>query len=215
MHCPRCGSPNEPGDRYCAACGAQLKASDSAKESRSGGSRVSQLIGGDRKSRIVTGTTIGALAVAVVAFFALSSGSEDSIPRDHYTLSAERICLKSKQAIVGAAREGGGSYVRQLVPIVVSWREQLAELNPPTDRRQKAEDLDTALREVEIEAATTARFSEQGNDAKTAAAAKRAEAASAAVEQAVASPTARAQGCRATRRPHGLSMLNQKELALD
>lgn len=186
MYCPRCGTPNEPGDRYCAACGATLKRADAAGEERPTGSRLASVIGADRRSRIVTGITILSLMIAIVAFFALSSGGQDSIPRDRYTLGAEKICLKSKQAIVGAAREGGASYPRQLVSIVVSWREQLGELNPPADQREKAEDLDTALREVEIEAATTARLSEKGERAKIAAAAKRAEVASAEVEQAIA-----------------------------
>ena len=185
MHCPRCGTPNEPGDRYCAACGAQLKRSDADGEQKAAGNRLGKLLGSDRKTKLITAGTIAALAVAVAAFIALSP-SEDSIPRDRYTLAAEKICLASKRHIVGAGSVGGSAYARQLVVLVVSWREQLADLHVPEDRREQARNLDEALREVEIEVAALARISEGGDRAQALASAKRAEAATADVEQAIA-----------------------------
>ena len=185
MHCPQCGTPNEPGDRYCAACGAQLKRSDASGEQQATGNRLAKLLGSDRKTRLVTGATIVALVVAVAAFIALSP-NDDSIPRDRYTLAAEKVCLTSKQNIVGVGSVGGSAYARQLVVLVVSWREQLADLKVPEDRREQARQLDEALREVEIEVAALARISETGNRARTLASAKRAEGATADVEQAIA-----------------------------
>jgi hypothetical protein len=186
VYCPRCGTPNEPGDRYCAACGTQLNQVETTEEQRSGRERLAKLIGTDRKSRLITGVTIAAFVVAVVGFIALSADDEDSIPRDRYTLAAERICLSSKQSIVTASGAGGSAYARQLVVIVVSWREQLADLQVPEDRLEQARQLDEALREAEIEVAALARISETGNRARTLASAKRAEAATADVEEAIA-----------------------------
>ncbi|HEX5928541.1 MAG TPA: hypothetical protein VFY48_04030 [Solirubrobacterales bacterium] len=129
--------------------------------------------------------TILALAIAVIGFVALAA-DDDSVPRDHYTLAAERICLQAKRQIVAAGEDGGSAYARQLVPITVSWREALGELRPPADRSEKVSDLDLALREVELEAAALARASEAGDRARTLAIARRTDLASAEVEEAIA-----------------------------
>ncbi len=184
MHCPRCGSPNEPQDRFCASCGATLGGSKPAGGPGGTGNGVSRLIGPDRKTRIVTALTALAIVVAVVAFITISP-DDASIPRDGYTLSAERICLNAKGQIVEAANGGGGDFARRLVPIVVRWREQLDELKPPPDRVDKVMELDDALREMEIEAASLARESEGGGRTAIVAEARQAEAASAEVEGAV------------------------------
>jgi hypothetical protein len=185
VHCPRCGSPHEPSDRFCASCGATLGRSGKAGEAEAAGRRLSRLIGTDRKTRIVTALTALAVAIAVIAFITISP-HEASIPRDGYTLSAERICLNAKAQIVDAANRRGGDFARQLVPIVVRWREQLTELDPPPDRADEVMRLDTALREMEIEAAGLARRSEGAAQAVILAGAQHAEAASAEVESAVA-----------------------------
>ena len=185
MYCPRCGSPNEPQDRFCASCGATLKNSKQASEPGTAGKGVSRLIGVDRRTRVITLLTALAIVVAVVAFFTISADEEVSIPRDGYTLSAEGICLNAKRQIVEAANSGRGDFARQLVPIVVLWREQLDELKSPPDRVSEVTALDEALREMEIEAAGLARKSAGEARAVILAGAKRAEAASAEVENAV------------------------------
>ncbi len=185
MHCPRCGSPNEPGDKFCAACGEALGRSRKQPEPGAARNSLRALIGNDRKTRTITAVTVLAIVVAIVAFIALSP-DEDSIPRDGYTLSAERICLKAKAQIVSAANEGGGDFAAELVPIVVRWREQLAELTTPADRAQQVGGLEDSLREMEIEAADLARTTAAGSRAQILAEARRAEAASAEVETAVA-----------------------------
>lgn len=186
MHCPRCGTPNEPEDRYCAACGEALGRPSEPGEKQPARQRLSKLLGSDRRSKLISFATIAALAVAVIAFIALSPNDEDSIPRDRYTLNAERTCLRAKQRIVVAGKEGGSSYAHQLVPIVVRWREELAELSAPADRREKVQALDNALREVEIEVAALARISEESNRARILASAKRTDLATAQVEKAIA-----------------------------
>jgi hypothetical protein len=135
---------------------------------------------------LISLATIAALAAAVVAFIAISPNDENSIPRDRYTIGAERTCLRAKRQIVLAGQEGGSSYAHQLVPIVVSWREELAERRAPADRREKVLALDNALREVEIEVAALARISEEGNRRRILASAKRTDLATAEVEKAIA-----------------------------
>jgi hypothetical protein len=141
-------------------------------------------MGSDRRSRLISGATVAAIVIAIAAFIAISP-SDDSIPRDRYTLAAEKTCLQSKQHIAEAANEGGGTYARQLVPIIVRWREELAELRVPPDRADKEQELDNALREVEIEVAQLARLVEEGDRRRMAVTAGRADIATGEVEQAI------------------------------
>ena len=108
MYCPRCGTPNEPADRFCSACGAALKDTSSPGEKRSLRQGLALLAGDTRKARVISAATVGAIAVAIAAFIALKP-SADGIPRDAYTIEAERICLNAKQRIVTAERSGRAS----------------------------------------------------------------------------------------------------------
>ncbi|HEX5713707.1 MAG TPA: zinc-ribbon domain-containing protein, partial [Solirubrobacterales bacterium] len=92
MHCPRCGTPNEPGDRYCSSCGAALEQAGESKQRTGGRDRLDRLIGTTRRARIITAATAIALIVAIVAFIALEP-EDDSIPRDSYTVAADQLCL--------------------------------------------------------------------------------------------------------------------------
>jgi hypothetical protein len=132
----------------------------------------------------VSAATALAIIVAIVAFVTLKP-KDEGIPRDAYTVAADHLCMNAKRQIVAAGREGGGEFARRLVPIVVNWRERLAELQAPSDRIEQVAHLDLALREVEIEVASLARISEGGRRSPILAQAKRADAASGAVEQAV------------------------------
>jgi len=192
MYCPRCGTPNEPGDRYCSSCGAQLDASSKPKEEVSARERLGRVIGNSPKARAITIATVLAIVIAVIAFIALKP-SEDSIPRDAYTIRADQICLSSKRSIVAVerqfTREGKGSVggvARELVPIVAAWRNEMDELTVPADRIDLAAELEGALLEAEVQIGGLARTAEAGNPRKTVAKAKEAEAATAAVEEAVA-----------------------------
>lgn len=145
-----------------------------------------RVFGTTRKARLISATTLAALVIAVIAFIAIAPSDDGEIPRDRYTLANERICLEAKQQIVAASKVSGPAYARLLVPVVVRWREQVAELKTPADRVEKTQALDDALREVEIELATLARVGEEGDRALALASAKRADNATAEVEQAVA-----------------------------
>jgi hypothetical protein len=129
------------------------------------------------------GTAI-AIIVAIISFFALKPKSE-GVPRDSFTIAADHICLNAKRQIVLAGRNGGSTFARQLVPIVVNWRERLDALHVPSDQVEDTERLDAALREVEIEVATLARITERGNRARILARAKRADTTTTEVERAV------------------------------
>lgn len=196
MYCPRCGTPNEPGDRFCSSCGASLRKVDTEpKQSRGLGERLGRIAGDSRRSRLLTASTVLALVIAIAGFIALNPKGDETIPRDSYTLAAERICLGAKRQIVAAeqsavrqAEHGDSSAVaRALVPIVASWRAELGVLKTPEDRVQKAEDLDRALRDVEIQVAKLALVADAGDRKHTLDQARRVDAETASVEAATAS----------------------------
>jgi zinc-ribbon domain len=194
VDCPRCGTPNEPGDRFCSSCGAGLGASSAPQEQLSARERAGRLVGTTRKARLVTAATALAFVVAIVAFIALKP-SDDSIPRDAYTVAADRLCLAAKGEIVAVERrvdsQSGevdtGGFARELVPIVATWRSQLKELVAPSDRTEQAQELEAALLNAEVQIGKLARVAAEGSQGEILAAAKGADGASAAVEEAVSS----------------------------
>jgi zinc-ribbon domain len=164
--CPRCGTENEAGDRFCSSCGASLrKPAADDKERRTLRERFGGLAGPTRQARIVTALTALALLVAVAAFIALDPAEdENDIPRDAYTIEAEAVCLDAKREIIAAqgqgpedaAGSGPGAFAAALVPVTGDWRAGLEELAVPPDRTEEAGELDRALREVQIELAQLA-----------------------------------------------------------
>jgi hypothetical protein len=191
VKCPRCGSPNEPDDRFCSACGAALVAS-APKRRRSSGERVKGLVGRTRRARLATAATALAIVAAIVAFIALEP-AEEAIPRDAYTIAADRMCLQAKLEIIAAAKRyrseaGGGdtqSFAQSLVPVVGGWRHRLRGLSIPSDRAAEAGRLEAALLEAEIRIAKLARVAGGGNEKAVLASARRADRASTTVEDAV------------------------------
>jgi uncharacterized Zn finger protein (UPF0148 family) len=186
VYCPRCGTPNEPGDRFCSACGAGLRKAAATEKRRSPREQLGRLVGTTRKARLISAATAGAIVVAIVGFIALNP-SEDAIPRDAYTIEADRICLAAKKQIVAVERSGAANTFAALVPVVGTWRSQFAELVVPADRIGQAQQLETALRDAEVQIARVARIAPHGNKKKTLASAKQADAATTGVEEAVAS----------------------------
>ena len=194
MYCPRCGTPNESGDRFCSACGAALQEPSKPQEQLSPRERIGRTLGTTRRARLTTGATVVALVIAVVAFVALKP-SEDTIPRDAYTIAADRLCLGAKGEIVAlerrfsrqAGRPDTSVFAQELVPIVTNWRSRFKELDVPSDRTEEAQGLEAALLEAEIRIAGLARVAGMGNEEKTLASAQQADLASTGVEEAVAS----------------------------
>jgi hypothetical protein len=198
VFCPRCGAPTEKVARFCAACGATLPGGEpeEGKESerRSFGDRLRSLAGTTRQARIVTAVTLTAIAVAVVAFLALDSDSgQQDIPRDAYTLAADKICVGAQKDIASSERRslasegaGPGAFAQALVPVVIRWRSEMGALEAPPDRIEQIDALDTALRSVEIEIAALARVAQEGDRQETVARAKQVDEVTSEVEEAVA-----------------------------
>ena len=100
MDCPRCGTPNEPGDRFCSSCGASL-GKEAPKPQRSPRERIGGLFGTDRRTRLVSLATILAVIVAVIAFIALGEDDEKTIPRDAYTIADISVFAYASHAADG------------------------------------------------------------------------------------------------------------------
>lgn len=152
------------------------------------------LLGTTRRARILTLATAVALLVAVGAFIALKP-ADDTIPRDRYTITADRMCLDAKRQIVaterrslrGPDRGGPGAFSRDLVPVVSTWRSEFQALRVPSDRVDQAQALAVALQRVEIELAALSLIADKGNGPATLDQAKQVDVATASVEEAVAS----------------------------
>jgi len=125
-------------------------------------------------------------------FVALKPSEDDSIPRDAYTISADRLCVESKRQIVAAERQslrdpnGPGAGFSALVPVVSNWRSEFEAKPVPTDRIDQARALSIALREIEIELSGLAVVAEEGSRSRTIARARQVDKASGEVEKAVA-----------------------------
>jgi len=193
VKCQRCGAPNEPGDKFCGACGATLDqaAAPSPAPSREGS--LARLLGATRRARLLTAGTAAMLCIAIAAFIALKP-TDDTIPRDAYTVAADRMCVAAKRRIVAIERRyearGRGDvtgFARELVPVVGSWRARFRRLRAPGDRVEQATAMQAALLEAEARIAGLARAAATGDRESILASARQADAASAAVEEAAES----------------------------
>jgi hypothetical protein len=136
----------------------------------------------------VTLGTLAAIVLAIAAFVALKPADDDSIPRDAYTIAADRMCLDAKRQIVAAEHSNAGDsgrLARALVPIVATWRSGFRALSVPGERLEQARRLDAALRDVEVETAGLAMTAEEGGRSHTLARAKKVDLATTQVEQAI------------------------------
>ena len=187
MHCPRCGAQVKKGERYCASCGATL--TSVKKPPRSFRQRVAELIGTTRRARIITAATAVAIALAVGAFFTLPTDEDEpDVPQDGYTFAAEEVCLTAKRQIAAETQGGSpGELARALVPLVAEWRSEFNDLAPPEDRAQLAAELDTALRDLEVEAGAMAGAARAGDSDALLERAERADAATVRIEESIES----------------------------
>jgi hypothetical protein len=185
MFCPRCGTENEQGDKFCVSCGASLRKTEPS-ERKPLRERVGDLIGKTPKARALTAGTAIAIVIAIAAFIAIPAAKDSS---DSYTTSADDICVQTKQLIAAVERStppsaGPGRFAQFLVPIVAGWRYRLNALHTPANHADKAARLDLALRQMEIDAGTLARDSQEGGS-NLLALAKQGDDAAAQVENAV------------------------------
>jgi hypothetical protein len=193
MYCSRCGTQNEPGDRFCSSCGASLRAADEErKPQRSLRRRLTDLVGTSRNARLATLGTVVALVIAVAAFIALKPAEEDNgeIPRDSYTIAADNMCVAAKQKIVAVERqalggEGGDTALARLVPVVSGWRGEFEAIRVPTDRVEQARHVSEALRQVEIQLSGLTLAADEGKSSGAIASATKVDEASAEVETAI------------------------------
>lgn len=137
---------------------------------------------------MVSAATIVAVIVAVIAFIALGEDKEKTIPRDAYTIAADKMCIGAKRQIVAAENGGlgaGATGARRLLPVISEWRSEFDALRVPSDRVEEAQALDAALKEVQLRIAGLARVA-SGNRKQILAQAQAADEASSEVEEAVA-----------------------------
>lgn len=166
MFCPRCGTGNDAGNRFCVSCGSEL-AKVSAGEpapSPSLRQRLRNLVGTSRRAQLLSVATAAAIVVAVVAFIALepNEGGESSDP---YLQQLDRSCVAEKERLSSLEAETLGrrppnleEFASVLVTIVAEWRSNLKQTPPPAFDREGVEALEAALLKTVIESATLARL---------------------------------------------------------
>jgi hypothetical protein len=200
MFCPRCGTENDEGSRYCVSCGSDLPAktptpdrSDAPKEEgfKAG---LNRFVGTTKRTRMVTIGTAIALLVAIAAFIALSPADEgSSVPQDALTKALDARCVQHKAEIAAAQRRALTTgtlvalsrYGDSMVPIAGEWRTELRRAEVPPDRTELVAGLSTALLEVEIEAGTLGRAARESRRAELSTAAARVDVATSNVEAAI------------------------------
>ena len=195
MYCPRCGHQNDADSRFCSNCGATLPREGEPQkertEKRPWRHRVAGLLGTTRAARLTTAGIAIALVVALIAFLTLNS--DDDIPRDDYTVTADNQCVAAKQQLGAATKRsltagvtGPTGYAAAIVPILADWQRNFADLDVPTDRTDQATELNDALIELLIQAGALARLPGSSTSTTATEQAARVDAASQAVENAIA-----------------------------
>jgi hypothetical protein len=165
MFCPRCGAENEDANRFCVNCGSELTKADAAPDfPTSTKDRLGRLIGTDRKARLITAGTAVAIAIAMIAFFALDTDSDET-SASPYLESIDQTCVEEKERI--SALEGEvlnrqppdpREFASVLVTALAEWRLNLRETPPPPQDLARVEGLETALGATLVEAARLSRL---------------------------------------------------------
>lgn len=202
MFCPRCGTENDDGNRFCVGCGASLPQQqrepgarpDSAEGKPSPArNRLDEVIGTSRRARIVTALTVLAIAVAVVAIIVLrSNDSEGSVSQDAYLRRLDHRCVQEKTRLSGLEAEAFSqkspdfsSFVNYLVRYVTEWHANLQATPPPAEHVEGVRAVEGALLEVLIEAGRLGTAVRQGSHKGTVKAAESVDAAAGQVDPAL------------------------------
>jgi hypothetical protein len=176
MFCPRCGTENDDDNRFCVSCGAalapkqpQAKAGSTADEPPPARNRLDEVIGTTRRARIVTALTVLAIALAIVAFIILRSGSnEGEVPQDAYLRQQDRTCVAEKARLSSLESETLGAqpninlFSSLLVRVVTEWHANLHASSPPPLHILGVRQVEAALLGVLIEAGTLDRLAREG-----------------------------------------------------
>lgn len=170
MFCPRCGTGNDAGNRFCVSCGSDLAKASAGEPtpSPSLGQRLRNLVGTSRRAQLLSVGTAAAIVVAVVAFIALepSDGGESSDP---YLQQLDRSCVAEKERLSSLEAETLGQrppnleeFASVLVTIVAEWRSNLKQTPPPSFDGKGVRVLEAALLKTLIESGTLSRLVREG-----------------------------------------------------
>jgi hypothetical protein len=173
MYCPRCGAENDEANRFCVACGSSL-----APEKPKAGpkptlpERIRGLVGTTPRARLLTGLTILAIVVAVVAFLVLKPADE-TVAQDAYLRGLDRECVAEKERVSQAETEtlrqrppDLEAFASVLVTIAAEWHGAVAASAAPPEHAAAAAAYETALLELLMRSGTLARLSREGRNAK-------------------------------------------------
>jgi hypothetical protein len=175
MFCPRCGTENDAGNRFCVSCGAEMSklSSGAPAEKLSLGQRLQHLIGTSRRARLLSAATAAAIVIAIIAFAALKPKDDNSIPQDAYLRTLDASCVEEKERVSSLELETLATrppnveeFAADLVRAVTEWRLNIQSGPPPSVHAEGVAVLEAALLNVLIEAGALARVTRDGAPAR-------------------------------------------------
>lgn len=164
MFCPRCGTENDAGNRFCVSCGSELGKLSAGEPAPSPSlrQRFRSLVGTNRRAQLLSAATAIAIVIAIVAFVALEP---DEGGESRYLQSLDRACVTEKERLSSLEAETLGQrppnleeFASVLVTIVAEWRSNLRATPPPTLDSKGVRALEAALLRTLIESGTLARL---------------------------------------------------------
>ena len=171
VFCPKCGRRAEPGDVYCASCGASLPELGSAPGRASWRQRLAGLIGRSRRERVVTAVTLVVVAAAVAAAIVLLTGSDDDASTyvglaDQACVTAEDGIAQVRDKVARGERDPAEALALEsaaVAELVADWRSRVSRLDPPPDLAQRAAATEEALADLESAARGVAQLAPEAS----------------------------------------------------